>query len=181
MFLAAQGVGVWGQALGAFMEASSQKDSLRFAAQIADINAQAYERAAQGALLAGQREEQKSRMATANLRSTQTARLAANGVDLGEGSAARTLADTEVMGEIDANTIAANAVRSAWGYRTEATNSRNEALMKRTAARSIKPLLAAGTTAITGATKVAGDWFMLNKAGAFASPTPAGVRSGTAR
>jgi hypothetical protein len=29
------------------------------------------------------------------------------------------------MGEIDKNTIAANAVRAAWGYRTQATNFRS--------------------------------------------------------
>jgi hypothetical protein len=38
------------------------------------------------------------------------------------------LTSTDVMGQIDKNTIAANAVRSAWGYRTQATSFQNEAL-----------------------------------------------------
>ena len=170
LFLGAQAFGVWGQALGAYMGARSQKQSLQFQADIAEINAKAYERSAQGELLAGQREEQKSRLATANLKGTQTARLAASGVDIGEGSAARTLASTDIFGDIDANTIAANAVRSAWGYRMQGTNARNDALMKRASAGAINPLLAAGTTALTGAAQVAGSWYSLNKAGAFDTP-----------
>jgi hypothetical protein len=41
----------------------------------------------------------------------------------------RVLTSTDLVGEVDANTIAANAIRAAWGYRTEAANHRGQALM----------------------------------------------------
>jgi hypothetical protein len=93
--------------------------------------------------------------------------LAANGVDLGEGSAANILTTTDVMGEIDANTIAGNAVRSAWGYRTQAVNQTNQALTSRTAAGAINPGQAGFTSLLTGAGSVASNWYRYDKAGAF--------------
>ncbi len=53
---------------------------------------------------------QKSQINTANLVSTERAHPAADGVDLGEGSAANIITDTQAMGEADANTLQANAV-----------------------------------------------------------------------
>ncbi len=161
-----QGAGALMQTFAAFAGAQNQKAMLRGQAEIADINAGMAERAAQAALFGGQREEQRSRLATAQLKGTQKATLAANGVDLGEGTAARLLTTTDVMGEIDANTIAANAVRSAWGYRTQAAGYKLDAVGKRAAAGAISPGLAAATTLLTGASSVAASWYGLNKSGA---------------
>ena len=47
--------------------------------------------------------------------------------DLGVGNAAETLASTDIMKEVDANTTMANAIRNAWGYRMQGTNFTNEA------------------------------------------------------
>ena len=90
-WLTMQGAGGMLSAFSAFMGAQAQKTSLGFQADIDSINATASERAAQAALLAGQRQEQQSMLATANLKSTQQAGFASRGVDLGEGSAARTI------------------------------------------------------------------------------------------
>lgn len=152
--------------IGAFAGAQAQQSALRGQAAIADINAATADNSARAALFAGQREEQRSMLATAQLKGTQKATLAANGVDLGEGSAARVLTSTDVMGEIDHNTIAANAIRSAWGYRAQATNYRNEAVGQRAAASAISPGMAAATTALGAAGAVADRWYSLNKAGA---------------
>jgi len=163
--LAAQGAGGLISVIGAFAGASAQRASLRYQAEVANINAGTAARAAEAALMVGQHQAQASMMATANLKSTQTAHLAANGVDLGEGSAARTLASTDIMGKIDANTIEANAVRAAWGYRTQQTNYENDARMRQASAAAISPTLAAGTSLLTSATAVAPNWYSLNKAG----------------
>ena len=93
--------------------------------------------------------------------------MAANGIDLGSETAVNILTSTDVMGEIDANTVAANAARSAWGYRTEGVNFRNDALLKRSSAGSINPMMRTGTTLLTGATDVAKSYYMLDKVGAF--------------
>ena len=120
--LGLQGISAIVSVMGAYGSVAAQKRQLQSQAEMARINAQLAEQSAQSALLAGQRQEQRSLLTTAGLKSTQRAAFAANGIDLGEGSAARVLTSTDVMGEIDRNTIAANAVRDAWGYRTQGVN-----------------------------------------------------------
>jgi hypothetical protein len=161
-----QGAGAASSAVGAYYSAQSQKSSLELQANLADINARMSESTAQQTLLTGQREEQKSRIATANLKGTQRASMAANGIDLGEGSAAQVLTSTDVLGEVDANTIQANAVRSAWGFRTQAVNQTNQALMSRASAGAINPGQAAFSSLLGSAGSVAGNWYAMNKAGA---------------
>lgn len=160
-----QGAGAASSALGAYYGAKSQKQSLELQANLADINARMSESSAQQTLLTGQRDEQKSRIATANLKGTQRASMAANGIDLGEGSATQILTSTDVMGEIDANTIQANAVRSAWGYRTQGVNQTNQALTSRASAGAINPGQSAMTSLLGSAGTVAGNWYSYNKSG----------------
>ena len=149
--------------IGAFYSASAQKSRLEAEAEIAQINRATAESAARTALMVGQREEQRSRLATAQLKGHQQAALAANGVDLGEGSAQRVIASTDVLGEIDANTIAANAVRNAWGYRTQAGNYRTEAVMKEASADAVSPWSSAASSLLTSATQVAGSWYQFKR------------------
>ena len=158
-----QGAGAASSALGAYFGAQSQKRSLELQASMADINARMSESAAQATLLTGQREVQKSQIATANLKSAQRASMAANGVDLGEGSANQILTTTDVMGEVDANTLQANAVRSAWGYRTQGVNQSNQALMSRASAGAISPLTSAATSLLGSAGSVASSWYSYGK------------------
>jgi len=165
--IAGQGAGAASQAVGAYYQAQGQRSNLRFQAEMAEINAKTTDLQAAGALLAGQREEQRSRLSTAGLKGAQQAKLAASGVDLGEGSAVRILTSTDVMGEIDANTIAANAVRAAWGYRTEATNQRSAAASSRMRADAISPGTAVATSLLGSGTQVAASWYQMNKTGAF--------------
>jgi hypothetical protein len=150
-------------ALGAYNGAQSNKLTLQGQADIAEINSRMSETTAQSTLLAGQREEQKSRIATANLKGTQRASLAANGVDLGVGSAENILTTTDVMGEIDANTIKDNAIRSAWGYRTQAVNYQSQARSSRAASGAISPESAMASTLIGGAGQVASSWYQMGK------------------
>jgi hypothetical protein len=171
---AGQGFGAAQSAVGSYYQASSQKAALGLQATLADINASTAENAAEAALFSGQRQEQASRLQTANLKAKQVTSMAANGVDLGQGSAARVLTTTDVMGEIDANTINANAVRAAWGQRTQATNYANQALMSRSAAKAISPVGALATSLLGSATKVAGSWYTMGKQGAFTSPETGG-------
>mgnify|MGYP000869388428 FL=1 len=155
--LAATGAAANG--VGAYYGAKSQKSSLEFQAQMDDINARLAESSAQTIMFQGQREEQRSRLQTAQMKSAQRVALAANGVDLTEGSAAEILTSTDVLGEVDANTIHANAVRAAWGQRTQATNLQIDAMGKRSAARAINPNTAAASTLLSGATQVASSWY----------------------
>ena len=156
-----QGVGAASSALGAYYGAQSNQLTLQGTADSADLNARMLESSAQSTLLTGQREEQKSRIATANIKGKQRASLAANGVDLGVGSAENALTTTDVMGEIDASTIAANAVANAWGYRTQAVNETSKARSARAAASAINPESAMFTSLIGSAGQVAASWYQM--------------------
>jgi hypothetical protein len=163
--LGAQGTGAVLSVIGAYQGAQSNKLAMQGTADFADINARMLESTAQSTLLTGQREEQKSRIATANLKGKQRAALAANGVDLGVGSAESILTTTDFMGEVDANTIAANAVMSAWGYRSQAVNETNKARSASAAASAINPEGAAFTSLIGGAGQVASSWYQFKRDG----------------
>lgn len=162
--------GALSSAIGAYASVKATKANLRMQAALNEINAQSAERTAQSTLAAGQHEEQASMLRTAQLKSTQQAEFASNGIDLGEGSAARVLTSTDVMGTIDKNTIAANAVRSAWGYRTAAVNDGNSALFASASAGSLNAGATAATSLLGSAGSVAQNWYMLNKSGAFTPP-----------
>jgi hypothetical protein len=164
--LATQAAGAASSTVGSYYSARTSKTNLELQSSLADTNAKIAELGAQSALMQGEREEQKSRLQTAQLKSTQRTAMAANGIDLGEGSAAQVLTSTDLMGEIDASTIKANAARSAWGYRTQAVNEQNQATMSRAAASAISPGGYAFGSLLGSAGDVAKSWYQFKKEGA---------------
>jgi hypothetical protein len=169
--LGAQISGALSGAFGGFFAAKAQKSALSASAALADTNARIAELGAQGSLAQGQSEVGRLTLKAGNLKSSQRASMAANGIDLGVGNAAEVLASTDTMKEIDSNQITANAVRSAWGLRTQAVNLQNDALIKRATASSVSPMTALSSSLIGSAGKVAGSWYMMNKSGMFDSPS----------
>lgn len=153
-------------AIGSFYSAKVAKINLEGQAFLADTNARIAELGAQSVLNQGQQEIGRLTMQAGKVKSAQRVALAANGVDLGEGNAAELQASTDIMKETDRNTIEANAVRSAWGYRMQAVNSQNDAIIKRSAADSISAFGAAGSSLLGSAGSVASSWYQPNKAGA---------------
>ena len=176
--LTGQIAGMFSSAIGSYYSADLQKSNLKFQADMADINARISEQSAQSALNQGQRQAGQISMRAGQIKSGQRAAMAANGIDLGTGNAAEVQASTDIMKEIDMNTAEANAVRAAWGYRTQAVNTQNEALIKRSAASSISPMGSAATSLLGSATSVAGNWYQMNKMGLFDSPSTGGIGAG---
>jgi hypothetical protein len=156
-------------AVGGYYSASAQKASMKAQAAIADTNARIAELGAQSALQQGQQQVAALTMQAGQLKSRQRAAMAANGIDLGVGNAAEVQASTDIMKEIDSATLEANAVRNAWGYRTQAVNYQNEALMSRASAKGINPGMTLATSLIGSATSVAGSWYGMKNAGMFGS------------
>jgi hypothetical protein len=161
-----QTAGVFTSGIGSFFGAKSQQSSLDAQAGLAETNARIAEMGAQSALQQGQQQVGALTMRAGNIKASQRASMAANGIDIGEGNAGEVQASTDIMKEVDSNQIQANAVRSAWGYRTQATNYQNEALVKRATADGISPFGAAASTLLTGAGSVANSWYRLKKPGA---------------
>lgn len=155
--------GAISSAYGAFAQARSTRLQLQLQADLSQINARLSESTAQSTLLAGQQQEQNARLKTAGLKSNQRASMAANGIDLGSDTALNVLTTTDVMGEIDANTIQANAVRAAWGYRTQGVNAENTARMARANAEGISSTSAAASSLLGSAGTVASSYYMRNK------------------
>lgn len=153
--------GALNSAYGAFASARTQRRNLAFQAEMARINAGLSEKAAEGELLKGQQQEQSARLRTAGLKSTQRAAMAANGIDLSSGTAQNILNTTDYMGDVDANTIAANAIKSAWGYRTQGTNYSNEAAMAAANSSGISPTASAFSSLLDSAAQVAPQWYQL--------------------
>ncbi|MHB1371978.1 MAG: virion core protein, T7 gp14 family [Pseudomonadaceae bacterium] len=164
--LGMQAAGAVSGAIGSFYSAKSTKRQLQFEAAMADINARISELGARSALDQGQKEIASLTMQAGRLKSSQRAAMAANGVDLGEGNAAELQASTDIMKEIDKNTLEANAVKNAWGYRTQGANYQSEAMMKRGTAGGISPLMAGASSMLTGAGQVASSWYQFKRDGA---------------
>jgi hypothetical protein len=163
------GAGVAMQTIGARASAIGQQNALNGNADLADINARLAELGAQSTMLAGTRQAGSILLKGGQVKSSQRANMAANGIDLGSDTATNVLTSTDVMKEVDADTAMANAVRQAWGYRTQATNFQNDALIKRSLASAINPNQIAMATFLDGAGKVASSWYSLNKVGAIQS------------
>ncbi len=160
------GIGAIGSAIGTYQQSKSLRSQLRYQAAIAEINQRLSESSAQQAMQQGHQQVAATTMRYGAVKSSQRAAMAANGVDLGVGSAAEVQASTDILKDIDKNTIEANAIRQAFGYRTQGTGFANQALMDRTSASSISPASSGFSTLLGSATKVAGSWYMLDKVGA---------------
>lgn len=137
-----QAAGLAFSAFSSYNQAEGQKEAANYQASVARNNAQIAEWQAQDASKRGEEEETRQRMRTAQLKGSQRAGLAANGIDISEGSAAQIQADTDWMGEQDALTIRDNAKRNAWGWRSQGQQSTADANMYKAKADSISPMLA---------------------------------------
>ena len=155
--------GAGASAMGASNSAKAQRAGLEYQADVAANNAQIAEWQAQDAIRQGQEQEQQNRLRYAATKGTQRAALAANGVALDEGSAVDILSSTDYANEMDAQTIQANAARSAWGYRTQGANYSDNAASLRAGAGAVSSGSAAGMCLLGSAGQVAGSWYQYSK------------------
>jgi hypothetical protein len=125
-------------AYGAFKQSKAEKkagEASRAAAesgaQLSDFNAAVADIQAKDAVERGIDEASRFRQGVRTLVGSQRAGLAAQGVDVGFGSAADVQADAAFLGELDALTIETNAKREAWGFTVEAADARKRAEIQR--------------------------------------------------
>lgn len=140
------GAGMASSAIGSYSSARGQQSQMQYQAamgtlnaamaesdaSLLELNASISDTQAKMAIASGQREEQNLRLKSGQLKGRQRASLAASGVDLGVGSAAKVLATTDYMTEVDAGEIRANAARAAFGYKVQQTNQKFAAMSART-------------------------------------------------
>jgi hypothetical protein len=108
--------GALSSAFSSFMQARSQK-------YISKANARMAEMQAKDALKRGHEAEALSRQKTRKLIGSQRAAMAAQGIRLDFGSALDVQQEAADIGELDALTIKNNALREAFGFKSEALNA----------------------------------------------------------
>lgn len=91
-------------------------------------------------------------------RGKQSAALAANGLDLGFGSAAGSLEKTDYFGLMDQKTAIENGNNEAWGYRQQASNYETQAKWSSSKASAENPFMSAGLSMLGAAGNVATKW-----------------------
>jgi enamine deaminase RidA (YjgF/YER057c/UK114 family) len=106
-------------------KAQAEKAAGNYQASVAEQNAKLNDFRAEQAGQIGAMKENAYRDRVRQMAGAQRTVLAANGIDLGSGTATDLVSDTYTLGEQDALTIRFNAMNEAWGYRTQAVNDRN--------------------------------------------------------
>lgn len=96
-------------------------------AGVDDFNAGIHDAQALDAVQRGKATEDRFRVQIRGLIGSQRARLAAQGVDVSDGSPLELQMDAARQGEFDALTIRTDAAREAWGYQVQAEGFRLQA------------------------------------------------------
>ena len=144
---------------GAYFSAQSTKSSLKFQADMAEINARMAEDTAQSIMQAGEREAGMVSAKYGQAKASAKVSQASRGIQGGVGSAAEEIASIDLAKETDMLTINANTVRQAWAARTQGVNAINQATISRGTASGINPFSSGATSMINGATSVAMNWY----------------------
>lgn len=146
-------------------EARSKADELKYEAGTDALNATSAEMDAEAELRSGEREIGRVGLQYAQLIGRQRVLQGASGTVSGVGSNAEAAAGVEIAKQADIIAIDANSARAAGQARMRAVDARNRARMAGVSANNLSsmanamsPALAAGTTLISGAGMVAGQW-----------------------
>lgn len=167
--LISQGVAATINAFGSIGVTKHNNAIAQSQANIARLNAQMMERQAQGVLRSAEKAIVTKTMQAGQVKSSQRARLAANGIAVGVGSAAEIQASTDIIKEIDKNQLKSNAVADAWGYRMKAVGYEGDALMAMAKKQSAG--LNFGSTLLSGASQIANNYMLMGAYGVFDEAT----------
>ena len=141
-------------AYSAYEQADAQKKTLNYQSQVAANNATIDLQQRSSSIQQGQLEAQQAQLHQAQILGAQRASLAANGIDLTQGSAQDLLTSTKFLGAQDVNTIQSNAARTAWGYDVQAMNDTSTSNLTKWQADSISPI---GSALMTGTNSLLGS------------------------
>ncbi len=145
----ATGIGIAGQlisGIGQKNEYDAKAAALRANAQVEENNAKRALVDAKDASERGQIEQDRHYKETDKLKGVQKTSLAASGIDLGAGSAATILEDTNEISEEDAAIIRSNTEKERYGFYSESQAAKQRAENNLAAAKNAK---AAGKSALT--------------------------------
>lgn len=155
--------GAVGGVLSSYNASRAKKAGYQYQAGVLRNNAAIDDMRAKDSMERGDTAIASTTMKYGNLKGSQRARLAANGVDVNEGGALNLLDDTEYFKNLDAATLRDNANLEAWGFKTSAQFKRADAANLDNAADAENPLFSAFGTALTSGGTVASNWYRYKK------------------
>lgn len=142
-------------AAGQWQSALYASRTARYQAQVAEQNKALAREGAEDAIVQGQEQQRQLGREVAGRIGAQEARMAGNNVDITQGSAARVLDDTRMIGREDMDALSENIRRQvksqqidAWNFESEKRTATAEAKQAKTAG-----MFAVGSTLLGGATQ----------------------------
>lgn len=113
-------------------------NAANYRGDIADQNKELTREAAEDSIARGQEDQRQLGREVAQRVGSQTARMAANNVDITTGSAARTIDDTKLLGREDSDILAENTRRAVRSQQISAYNFEAEKRAARVEAKTAK-------------------------------------------
>lgn len=141
------------QLFSAFQDAARRKLQGRYQKEALDFNADVADFGAEQAIKRGAEEAGEIRRAGSQVKGSQRAALAAQGVDVDTGTAADLQAETEQITQSDMRTATNNAWLESWGLRADAQKSRHAGRMAEMGANAD-----ANATLLAGGLQAAGSF-----------------------
>lgn len=157
MGLVNAGVGAGAQASAGYSQSVAARAQGNYQDAISSVNASQDLLQAKDALHRGEEDASRQALRTRQLEGSQEAAAAANGVQVGTGSAGMLVNDSKALGELDVQTIRHNAYLEAMGYRMKAAGETAAGRFARLSGRGVarsemsEGLLGASRTATYGA------------------------------
>lgn len=146
-------------AVGAYNSAKASQQQAQYAGQVAQNNATLADQQAADARARGDEEASKVRRDGEQLKGLQRNRMAASGLDLSAGTAAEVVDQTDFFSLTDQATAKKNAGREAWTKTQQGNQFRSDAKMNRATAKGTSPGMAAATSLLGGAGRVADTFY----------------------
>ena len=145
-------------AVSSYSQGKSQQAMYNYQAQVAEQNKKIANQNAAQERQTGIEEARLQRMKTLQAVGSQQAAMAANGMDVTQGTSLDIIEDTSAMGELDALQIQTNYERKALAYEQQANNFQNEANMDRIAGQNAykSGVMNAAATGLNGISKTVG-------------------------
>ena len=145
-------------AVSSYSQGKSQQAMYNYQAQVAQQNAKIANNNAAMERQTGIEEARMQRIKTLQAVGSQQAAMAANGMDITQGTSLDIIEDTSAMGELDALQIQTNYERKALSYEQQANNFSNEANMDVIAGKNAyrRGVINAAATGLNGVGKTVG-------------------------
>lgn len=141
--------------------ARAEQQRYDYQAQVNENNRIVSEWKAKDATDRGGIKERQHRLKVSQLKGRQMAVMAANGIDVTDGSALDILGDTAFLGELDALTIKSNAEREAYDYKVQGSNYQAQSQLNTMAGQNAYTAgnYNAMSSLLSGAGSVASKWY----------------------